>query len=1108
MPEQPSACAGFSRRRRRLLIIIATILVVLVAFAFLGLPPIVRAQAVKRLSAKLDRPVAIERLRLNPLTFSATIDGLAITDHDGRNLVGWRRLYVDFDFWRLVTGEIGLGEVFLDGFAGRVVLQRDGTFNFSDLIPPSPPPSGDDAPPAEDKKNAWPLRIGKLAVTDARLDFTDETRSRPFATTVGPVSFVLENFRTVATEAHAPYAFRAVTESGEHFSWNGTVNSQPASSAGEFRLGGIALKKYAPYYAPYFRGDILGGTLDIAARYAFNLGETTRLLTVSDGSLHITGLQIAPAGDNTPVIDLPVLDVEGIDADALKPAATIRRISSTHGHIHLQREANGSLNLLGLLPAADDDDEDEKAAAAAAPATPPPASRASAFPALPDVKIAEFAINDLAVVVDDLATPTPARNIVEGIGFTLKNISLSEPATPVALTLEAQFPPGGRLRIDGPVTPATASATLAIDVQALPLAGITPYLEPFLNLRIAGGNVGVKGEARYGNGEAGFKGDLAVNRFGTVDGVLAEDFVKFSSLGITGIDVITTLPEPRVTARVDAIRLVDPSARFAVNADGTTNFSNILRSGEAPASSAAPAASGAAEEAPTPESAATTGPATSPAVDWSIGKIELVNGSFAFADRSQKPAVHAGLDAFSGTVTGLSSDNPARADLQLSGKIGGTGILEIAGKLDPRALTHEPGAATEIKIGLRSVDLTPASPYAGRYAGYELARANLALDIGTRLESRKVRSDNVITLNQFTFGNPTNHPDATKLPVRLAVALLKDTSGNIVIDVPVQGDLDDPEFRIGRVVWRVILNLVTKAATSPFSLIGSMFGGGGEELAWQEFEPGAADPLESEIKKIETLRKALQARPALNLDITGSFDAEADTEALRRLRLAREIRAARWEELRARDADTPPPEQITVAPEDEARIVSALFAARFPDGLPSPSASPAAEGKTGAGPANADIAATSGGASPPASVAAPSSAGVIRKERQSDPYLTNRGQFARDPWAPVVAGKADSSVSGRSGPSGSASLPRRAAAATATPGGKEMAAGELTPEQMRAALTSTIEVTDDDLRELATRRAEHVRAALLEGEAVGADRLFVVTSATEGQGSRVLLQLR
>jgi hypothetical protein len=153
-----------------------------------------------------------------------------------------------------------------------------------------------------------------------------------------------------------------------------------------------------------------------------------------------------------------------------------------------------------------------------------------------------------------------------------------------------------------------------------------------------------------------------------------------------------------------------------------------------------------------------------------------------------------------------------------------------------------------------------------------------------------LKSANVITLDRFTFGDQVESPTATHLPVRLAVAILKDRDGKIVLDVPVEGSLDDPKFRIHKVVIRVIQNILEKVATSPFSLLGALFGGGGEELGYQDFAPGGADLTPADQAKLNSLAKGLYARPALGLEISGSVDEAADRAGLQRAALDQDIR--------------------------------------------------------------------------------------------------------------------------------------------------------------------------------------------------------------------------
>ena len=1034
-----------ARRRRRWLGALIT-LAALVLFGFFGLPPIVRAQAVKQLTKTLHREVSIGRVRINPLVLSVAVEGLAIKDRDGGPFVGWKRLFVDFDSWSLFTGEWRFQEITLDGFSGRAVMNKDGSFNFSDLVPaPSCAPV-----PEAPAKPGRPLYVGKLAVTSAAAGFADHTRVAPFSSDVGPLSFTLTDFRT-AGDPKAPYAFSAVTESGETLDWRGRVSINPVRSVGEFSVGKVALKKYAPYYAGRVRADVLGGTLDVAAHYAIDLTEGAKVMTLDNAVITLANLQIAERGATTPVIELPSLIIEGLSADALKPSASIKRIALDRAHLRVRRDADGAINLLAMLAPG----------AAVTPPVPAPATPAPPA-ALPDVKLGEFSITKLGVEFEDRTTPTPAKNTIDRLDVSVKNFSLSEPASPVAVKVAAVLAMGGELGVEGAVVRAPLSADLAIKVAAVRLAGLTPYIEPLLNLRIADGSVSVGGRARVAGTAATFKGDASVNRFSTVDGARVEDFVKFEALTVDEIDAAT---EP-LTVKVGAVTLVDPVVRFVINADKSTNVSTVLRT-TAPVADAGKNAVAPSRKTPAAATAANTAASAAPAPVWSLGKFTLTNATVSLADRSIKPVVQTALNQFSGTVTGLSSANAQRADVDFHGKVDGVGSIAVTGKLDARAATPDPAAATDITVDVKGVDLSPLSPYVGAYAGYELARGSLAVDLKTRLAQRKIDSANVVTLNQFTLGSATNSPEATKLPVRLGIALLKDLDGNIVIDLPVNGGLDDPNFKIGRVVLRVVVNLLVKAATSPFSLIGSMFGGGGDELAYQEFAPGAVTPLDAEVKKTETLRKALKARPTLSLDITGGFDALADAEVLRQQRLDQQVHARLWEELRAKDPAAPLPDRIIVSEADTERVIAGIFAAKFPAGAV-------------VDPAGAVIAVP-----PPQPV-------VVTP--QTTVRASPRGLPVSRATAPLPAPKSFA--------------PAASIVTVSTAMQVQDIATAPSLAEMRRLLAAGITITDDDLRQLATMRARNVRDALLAGGEVEAARLFLTPVSAQGKGAKVLLQLK
>lgn len=1038
--------------RRRRWLTAAGVVAGLVLFGFFGLPPIVRAQAIKHLSAALHREVAIQKIRINPLVLSITIEGLDIKDRDGGAFTRWDRLYVNFDSFSVFTGEWHFQQIELDGFSQRVAIDKDGAFNFADLIPP---PAEAPAAPA---KPGRPLRVSDLAVRSAALSFSDASRASPFSTLVGPLTFTLKNFQT-AGDANAPYEFSATTEAGESLAWRGTLSATPPKSAGELKIGKIALKKYAPYYERMVNADLLDGLLDVDARYSINLAEGANELKLANADIRLTRLQVAARGETAPLIDLPSITVEGLSADGMAISASIRRVALDGGRIAVVREKDGSINLLNLL-----------APPPASSAVPPAAANpAPAQTALPDVKLTEFALTGLAIDIEDRTTPTPAKNGLSRLDVNVQNIALADAAAPVLVKLAVEGATGGKVSVEGSAVREPLAADFAVKVDAFPLAGGTPYVEPMLNIKIAGGAVSVEGKARLAGMVASFTGDVVVNDFATVDGGKAEEFAGFKQLAIRGIDALS---EP-LTARIGEISLVRPSARVAINADKTTNLETILRTGSA----AAPAAKSEPAVTFTPASPAPSAPAVAPV--WSLGKFTLEGGSVTLVDRSVKPVARISLDQFSGSVAGLSSADLQRGDVDIRGKLNGGGSIVFSGKLDAKAMTTAPGALTEITVDVKNVDLSPISPYVGTYAGFELARSGLTVDVKASLAQRKIKSENVVVLNQFTLGAPTNSPEATKLPVRLGVALLRDIDGNITLPVPVTGDLDDPQFKIGRVVMNVIVNVLTKAATSPFSLIGAAFGGGGDELAYQNFAPGAQTPLEAELPKIDTLRKALKGRPALNLDITGSFDPEADLAAVRDQILTRQVRYRRWEELRKANPDTPPLAETVVTPEDEARIIGLFMAERYPEGVPASAAD--------------------GTVAPPAPLYTPmpgTTASVTETKRPA--IRRTQNVFASRSGGSSVRAAAASA------PKPVAIIAAPGEAATASPDGTPA----FTLADARRALAGGIPVAPEDLLKLADERAQGVRDALLAGGEISADRLFLTPPAADGKGARVFLQLR
>lgn len=1031
----------------RWLLIAAGVFALYVIVGFFVAPPIVRSQLEKRLAAELGREVRVEKVRINPLTLSGAIEGFAIREASGQgDFVAWRRAFANVDSWSVFSSEWRFDEVTLDGARANVAVDREGRFNFADILERFTAKE-ETEPVSTDKPRA--LRIVRLTVSDARLDYAEDLPTAPFATTVGPVSFSLRDFST-GGEDDAPGQFTATTESGESIGWRGTLAVAPLRSSGDVSLGNIVLKKYMPYVARFANFEISDGILGFNTHYDITIAGERPSLKVRDGVLSLQSFKLGAPGA-APAIALDKLDVQGIAADGDAMKASVTRVGLAGGRIEVTREAEG-IDLLRLL--------EPKIEGAAAETTGTSSGSAGMnTPAAIDATLGELAVTGLTVIANDTTTPRPARQEVSDISLTLKDVSLADLAKASPITFLAKFPEGGSLAVNGSLAPQPLRGDLAIELAQVPLAPLSPYVEMFADVRLVQGVVSAQARVNVDTPAGASLPAITARADSTIENFLVKEaddtteLARWTTLAIRGVEATTV---PSIKLLVAEVEWTDPAGFVTVSEDGTLAVLDLLKK---------PADENADAPAPAPAKEA---PSQSTPPFIALDRFVLNNASFTFRDRSTEPDVVAALNQLSGTVAGLSSANLARADVDLKGKVNGVSDVSIRGQINPLAAD----AFTDLVVDFRGIDLRPTGPYVAKYAGYQLDKGALTLDVKAKLSQQRLDMANVVTLDQFTLGEKSNSPDATKLPVTLALALLRDRQGKIVLDVPVQGRIDDPEFRIGRVVMRVIGNILTKAATSPFSLLGSMFGGGdkGEELAFQEFVAGTAELTPESIQKLDTLVKGLTERPALNLEIAGSYDANADAPALREREFEKGLRALLWEEqqrLAPDGQDVPPLEEITVSPQARTRLITMMYRLAFPEQIPTAQQSPANPTPAVEAPATEErtVQAPIG----PRFRRAGAPVAVSRTARRETPA----------PAAPEVKAPTESPATAQPGPS---------------------------VDEMRAKLLAAMPVDEDVLRELAAERAQRVRAYLVETGGIEAARISIAPEAAKGP--RADLQLK
>lgn len=544
------------------------------------------------------------------------------------------------------------------------------------------------------------------------------------------------------------------------------------------------------------------------------------------------------------------------------------------------------------------------------------------------IKLVKYRGDDLGVRFEDKTVSPAAVNVIDGLAVEIDNLSL-EPGQTSRVASRFKLNGNGTVEIGGNVKLLPLEADLKLDIKALALLPLQPYFAEKLNVAVTRGQVAFDGDLKLKQGATsadglagGFSGKATIGDFNAVDKINSADFLRWKSLYFGHVDLRLN-PD---SVSIGEVALSDFFARVIVSPEGKLNLLQIVRKDEQPAPmSVAPAQpaeppAAAAVESGGGKAVAPLAVTAKPKLPVTIGKVTLQGGTVNFSDNFVKPNYSARLRQIGGRVTGLSSSPESIANLELRGSYDNVAPLNVTARINPLAVKPY----LDLQADIKGIEMTSLSAYSGKYAGYAIEKGKLSLFVKYKIENNLLEAENRIFLDQLTFGEPVESPDATKLPVTLAVSLLKNRKGEIDLNLPISGSLDDPQFSIGGLVVKVIVNLFMKAVTSPFALLGSLFGGS-EELSNIEFDSGRARLAPAALTRLETLAKALVDRPALKLEVEGRVDVERDTEGLKSARIDRKVRALKREEMTKKGVESGSLSEIEISAQEYPVLLERVY---------------------------------------------------------------------------------------------------------------------------------------------------------------------------------------
>jgi len=893
----------------------------------------------------------------------AALKDLGVADAQGAPRLSARSLSADIGPSFPLGGEIRIAALALAGlnFSGGRTADGSMIWPRTEAVSSAPVPAQGATPKqttaptnSSSAASSGPrsLRIERVTVEDAAIQWADaalpgglETKADPVTLAGGPILIPdLSQPSRLNGTAQLQTSINGETPLGITLELNG--------SQGQARvdLKRVPIARYASLAGPALKAKVERGVIEAQGLVRWNT--ESGAWSVDETQASLTDLRVTHPRTQP-------LSTAGLKLSAIKVDGAARRIEIGQARLErtnlsAYRDAGGLIDLQQWYDAG----TPSKTSAARPGATPTAQPAWSLLVRQADVDRLELDYRDALIA---------KGNRLPRVTFSGKARDLTlDPKRTAPFEATVSLADGSRLSAAGTVRPQPLNLNAQLRLQQIDLTYLDPYIEPYLNLALVrgqlwgGGRLNLESLPNGSLSRIGFAGEVSANNVAAEDKLTREDFARWSALAAPSVNVDWRPDRPgQSSIAIGDVAFVDFYARVILSQEGRLNLSNILADpskGQAPQSltdssgartsappaSAVPASTeqtvpsiGSGQRSATVSPRAETKPVEQPRV--SIGTIRIASGNVVFTDLFIRPNYTANLTQLSGSIDALASDRAEPSDVLISGRVDDDTPLDITGKINPLA----PRNYIDLRAIARGFDLPKLSPYSGRWAGYAIEKGKLTANVRYKVEGDKLEAENKLVINQLTFGEKVESRDALKLPVQLAVSLLKDANGNIDLDLPISGTLSDPQFSVGGLIWRAIGNLIVKVVTSPFRFLASLGqdGGSGTDLSQIEFSAGDARIDDEDRRRLDGLATALEARPALSLDIIGYADPKSDAQALQQARLERALQGTKLGDIRRTNKATELTlETITIDATERAALIERLWRAAKLDG--------SAQGKT------------------------------------------------------------------------------------------------------------------------------------------------------------------
>jgi uncharacterized protein involved in outer membrane biogenesis/outer membrane protein OmpA-like peptidoglycan-associated protein len=841
-------------------------LIACLLFLWLALPGIIQTQAEKYIKEKTGHHLVMNKPEFNPLTLTLHLSGLRLTKPDDKPLLAFRELEVDLSANSLYRAALVFDAIKLDGLEATAILLPDGKLNWSELITALTKP--DNKPDNTPDTGIPRFDIHHLVVSGTHLDFTDQ-RIRPAHTShVEPIDLDITDLSSFIGE-RGQYKFSAKTTTGTSLTWQGTATLQPLSATGNLAIEKLQLSDLYEYIEDSLPITPPSGSASASTVYQMNYQHGRLEIKLDDIKARLSGIAltsktgprlnidgiIANGGHydllkNSVLLDsfiltggnlslphaakksvvLNTIAINDIHLNLTSHQLKVGQVSFDEGQVNVARDAGGHIDIVNALQAA---------LPKSAPAT---ASPHSAW----HYQVDKIQLKGFDATLSD----GTSQFALQDIGITLTDI-VDDLHRAIPMTGSFKSADGGDFEASGKITPAIPDIDIQIKLNNLNLKPAQSYLSKVARLTFANGTLSAEGSARYSPENTGFTGSFNLSNLLLNESESGELFLAWKSL------TSHTLKVSISQLNMEELAIDGLDTKLHIHKDKTLSIKRILITD------------------------------TSKPVDKqekskfaiNIDKIKFTRGEMDFADLSLAMPFGTRILDLRGIISGISNEPGSLGQIQLDGQVDDFGVARAAGRIN----LLDPVNFMDLKVVFRNIDMNRLSPYSATFAGRKISSGKLSLDLDYKIKQRQLEGKNQVTIDKLTLGERVVSAQAHELPLDLAIALLQDSDGRIDLGLPMSGDLSDPQFSFGGIVWKMISNVISKIASAPFRALGSLFGSG-DKFEDVVFDAGSDILTPPEREKLAAVALALAKRPALTVSVQGNY-AESDRLALQDLQL-------------------------------------------------------------------------------------------------------------------------------------------------------------------------------------------------------------------------------